>query len=50
MYMDCILLPGLNLTSHTCHGESSPSRKEYLVVVQVLDKMHEKAQDLKRCA
>lgn len=50
MYVDCVPLPGLNLTSHTCHGESSLSKKEYLVVVQVLDKMHEKAQDSKLCA
>lgn len=50
MYIDCILPPGLSLTSHTCHGESSLSKKEYLVVVQVLDKMHEKPQDSKLCA
>lgn len=47
MYIDCILLPGLNLMSHTCRGEGSLSKKEYLVVVQVLDKMHKKAQDSK---
>lgn len=47
IYIHSILLCGLNLTSHTCHGESSLSKKEYLVVVQVLDKMHEKAQDFK---
>lgn len=27
MYIDCVLLPDLNLTSHTCHGESSLSKK-----------------------
>lgn len=50
MYIDCILLPGLSLTSHTCHGEGNLSKKEYLVVVQVLDEMLEKAQDSKLCA
>lgn len=44
MYTDCILLPGL-VMCHTCNGESSLSEKENLVIVQVLDKMHEKAQD-----
>lgn len=47
IYVDCILLCGLSLMSHTCRGESSLSKKEYLVAIQVLDKMHEKAQDFK---